>query len=180
MSHVLKQIARAAPNFSNSIYSDYANPRDRTGYLRALTIGVLVEACAIAFLNTERDILLGNDVDPLIKLTPHLTTLDELHRMARDKCYLAPAVLEAELAGYSALEGLLSRIIPAAAVQSPPRGSHEERVLQFLEQRSLLKKGATVYERILRVVDYVSGMTDRYALTMYRKFSGVALSGPTR
>ncbi|MFH1804931.1 MAG: hypothetical protein ABID63_08600 [Pseudomonadota bacterium] len=31
------------------------------------------------------------------------------------------------------------------------------------------------YEKIMRVMDYISGMTDRYAVTLFRKLQGITI-----
>ena len=44
---------------------------------------------------------------------------------------------------------------------------------QFLAQPDLPKKDD--YSRILQIVDYVSGMTDSYAVSLYKKITGISL-----
>jgi dGTPase len=33
------------------------------------------------------------------------------------------------------------------------------------------------YVRLMRILDFVSGMTDRYAVTLYKKVRGISLPG---
>jgi len=35
------------------------------------------------------------------------------------------------------------------------------------------------YQKIMRVVDFIAGMTDRYALGIYRQLKGIAVSSST-
>ncbi|NUN16268.1 MAG: dNTP triphosphohydrolase [Myxococcales bacterium] len=176
LDSVLLRVARASAGFKQSRYEAFVNPRDKTGYLRAQAIGVLVGECAKVFVDNESVLLMGTDLQPLVALTPYRDALRELAALARDKCYRHPPVLERETAGYAAIAGLLELFIPCVvSVEPAERGSLESRLLDFLDQRTLLQlcPPGDKYGRVLRVLDYVSGMTDTYVAERYRKLTGM-------
>ena len=84
------------------------------------------------------------------------------------------------MAGYEALGGLLLHLVPA--VVSPPDvrtdlPKQRHKTLVLLAGRGVNVSERGLYERILRVTDHVSGMTDRHALTTYRKLHGISVPG---
>ena len=92
----------------------------------------------------------------------------------------AADVIEIELAGYEALGGLLEHFIPAVVPDEASREGRpgrEKKALELLRQRGVRIDEPSRYSRILRVTDYVSGMTDRHALATYRRLKGIAIPG---
>lgn len=94
----LHNIAKSSPAYSQNKFKLHRNPRDRTGYLRAISIGVLVEECAQLFKAHTSSILKGKSVKPLVKLSSKKNTLDGLAKLAKKKCYENPKVPEREAA----------------------------------------------------------------------------------
>ena len=84
-------------------------------------------------------------------------------------------MLEREAAGYAAIRGLLDLFIDAAIAENHPLGSFESRMYQLLKQRAPIENADInrPYGRVLRVLDYVSGMTDSFATESFRRLSGV-------
>lgn len=171
------EIASASRSYSAAQLGRFTTERDKLGYLRVQAIGVLVEESAEVFKVSESDLLAGRDHLPFVEQIPHKDDLKRLQDIARSRCYNAPDVLEIELSGYEALGGLLKRFAGAALNGKPPKKTLEARTLQFLIESSLLDKEQEPYLRILRVTDYVSGMTDRYALSLYQRTSGISVPG---
>jgi dGTPase len=171
----LRRIATSSPTYSSNTFQLYRNPRDGTGYLRAISIGVLVEECAAQFKKDAPAILTGASIDPLVKLCSKREPLESLGQLARTTCYENPKVLEREAAGYAAITGLLECFIPAALKAKHLTGSLESRMLQLLKQRALVDNAEVTnrYDRVLRVLDYISGMTDSYAIEIFRRLAGV-------
>jgi dGTPase len=169
----LKDIA--GDRYSAATFALYQDPQEGTGYLRAISIGVLVESCAELFEAHATSLLKGNPVKPLVKLCRHRDNLAALNDLAKTGCYENPSVLEREAAGYSALIGLLQYFVPSLIIKERSSGSFESRMLEFLQRRSLVNRAevTNVYDRILRVLDYISGMTDSYAIESFRRLSGV-------
>ncbi|WP_437759386.1 dGTP triphosphohydrolase [Sorangium sp. So ce1389] len=173
----LFKIAGDSPNYKADRYNMVTAPRDKLGYLRALAIGVLVKESAAVFQAHEEDLLAGRPVKPFSETIPHQAALAGLLTLAKSKCYSAREVLEIELSGYEALGGLLSRFVPVARGDAPAKKTLEDRILRSLRQATLIDKEEDPYLRLLRVTDYVSGMTDRFALSLYQRTRGISLPG---
>lgn len=150
----------------------YHDECERTGYLRASSIGALVAQCAEVFAENAQRMLDGESVGPLVKLCPAASAVRALEALAREKCYQNPAVLEREAAGYNAIHGLLSRFVPPL-LDAPKRGSFESRMAALVRQRAAIEDTMSTYEKVLRALDYISGMTDSYAIASFRRLSGV-------
>ncbi len=149
---------------------------ERIGYLRALAIGRMIGACVEVFLDNEAAILAGIYGTSLADHITSAAKLQALKDLALETCYRAPEVIEIELAGYRALGGLLSTFVPAAAADSPASPVIEKTRTLLVGRGVKLTSGST-YERILRVTDYVSGMTDRHALATFRRLTGITIPG---
>lgn len=147
------------------------DPRAAVGWLRAKAIGKLVDACVEAFADAE-DRLLGVGLDqPLAASIPASGALREIGDRSRERCYQAPEVLRVELAGYRVLGELLGIFVPAAlAVEPDTRG---RKILALLPRSVRDAQGTPA--RLAAVTDFVAGMTDGYAVRMWRELTGVEL-----
>lgn len=149
---------------------------ERIGYLRALAIGRMIDACVEVFLDNETAILAGTHGSSLADDIPSAAKLQALQDLALETCYRAPEVIEIELAGYRALGGLLSTFVPAAAADSSA-DPLTDKTRALLVGRGVDLTSSSPYERILRVTDYVSGMTDRHTLATFRRLTGITIPG---
>jgi dGTPase len=149
---------------------------ERIGYLRALAITRMIRACVEVFVDSEAAILAGSHGASLADHIPDAARLRALQTLAFDTCYRAPEVIEIELAGYRALGGLLSTFVPAATADTPA-SPLADKTRALLVGRGVDLTGGSAYERILRVTDHVSGMTDRHALATFRRLTGITIPG---
>ncbi|WP_224245568.1 deoxyguanosinetriphosphate triphosphohydrolase [Hyalangium gracile] len=172
----LLPVARKASAFSENEFKQKShNKRSSVGYLRANAVGQFLRECVEAFMDNEPQILEGKFEQSLSKIIPSGSDLKKLQQLAQSKCYRATSVLEIELAGYEALGGLLSSFVPAALKEAPSQ--REEKLVSLMEQRFGKKNTSSKYDKLLWVTDYVSGMTDRYALSLFRRISGISIPG---
>lgn len=177
---LLIAVARQSGRFKEDRLNRSTDKRARLGYLRAMAIGQFIQQCASVFLDNETAILEGRFDDALTGVIGAKEELGQLKELARHTCYNAPGVLEIELAGYEALAGLLGHFVPAMAAEDADDKKLDKRGLiarDLFLQRVKLDRIPDIYHRILRVTDYVSGMTDRYALSMFRRIQGIAVPG---
>ena len=146
---------------------------EQLAYLRSVVIGVLVDACAERFLAHEEDILSGRLVPSLVKLLPeHLSNaFKAVERVAQNKIYMSQPVLDIELGGYKVISELLSCYIDAAFA---PEKTYSQRLLDRVPSQYEVRSEDN-YTRVLAVLDYLSGMTDVYALDLYRMIMGISI-----
>lgn len=146
---------------------------EQIAYLRASVIGLLVNECSRAFIENESVILNGEFQGSLIKhISPKAKeAYATCAAFAVKNIYLSRDVLDIELAGYRIIGFLLEKL--SDAIQNPQH-TYSKLLLQRIPEQYGTDSD-TLYERIQSVVDYVSGMTDVYALDLYRKITGIGL-----
>lgn len=156
------------------------DPKERIEYLRAKAIGRLLESAAAVFLENERAILGGSFDDELLACSPVAVPLQAVLRLAKETIYTARPALEIETAGFEvlgALLGLFALAVEAGAGHG--RLTTREQMLLRLLPGQFLGHGGKPdpdpYVRLLQVADFVAGMTDSYAVDMYRKLKGFDL-----
>ena len=87
------------------------------------------------------------------------------------KIYRSRDVLDIELAGFRVINTLLELMIDA--VTSPEKAYSQLLINRVSGQYNI--KAPALYERVQAVLDYISGMTDVFALDLYRKINGNSL-----
>ena len=146
---------------------------EKVVYLRACVIGLLESECVRVFVGHEDEILAGSFEGSLID---HISELPreayrQCSKMSVERIYRSKPVLDVELSGYQIIQTLMEQFIEAAV--------HPERFYS----RQLIGRVSSQYDissdsletRLMAVIDYVSGMTDVYALDEYQKISGISL-----
>lgn len=146
---------------------------EQISYLRSSVIGELVELCAQEFLKKEEEILLGKNVSALIKGIPEpaRTAYADCAEFAMANIYKSKDVLDIELAGYRIIGFLLQKF--TSAIQNPQHAYSKILLDRIPEQYEI--NGTSISSDIQSVIDYISGMTDVYALDLYRKITGMGL-----
>ncbi|MBQ8874358.1 MAG: dNTP triphosphohydrolase [Bacteroides sp.] len=146
---------------------------EQIAYLRATIIGNLIKECTRVFMENEESILEGTFEGALIKhIAPPLNeAYRQCSKVAVEKIYRSRDVLDIELAGFHVISTLLGLMIDA--VQSPDKAYSELLINRVSSQYDI--KAHTLYGKIQAVLDYISGMTDVYALDLYRKIKGNSL-----
>lgn len=158
---------------SKKMMSRLADPNERIAYLRSNVIGTMVESCAEAFVENEGKILKGENVGNLTDLMR--PRLKEAYRAcsatAWKRIYCAPEVVNIELAGNRIITYLMNTLMEA--VFSPEK-NYSQLLLNIIPQQ-YDTRAESLYERIQSVLDHISGMTDVYALDLFRKLNGHSL-----
>lgn len=149
------------------------DPNEQVSYLRASVIGVLVTACAELFCRREEEILAGTFGGSLIDGLP-----EELQRAyglcsetARRMIYRAPEVVDIEIAGNRIVTYLMETL--TEAVMHPEKNF--SRLLLAKIPGQYETSAPTPYGRLQAVLDHVSGMTDVYALNLFRGLNAHSL-----
>ena len=95
----------------------------------------------------------------------------EAREVAFDRIYYAGEVLDIELAGFRIFSSLLDNLIEA---QRHPERAYSKLWFNRIPSQYDMSS-PTLYGKIQSALDYISGMTDVYALDLYRKFTGMSL-----
>ncbi len=146
---------------------------EKVVYLRACTIGCLEHECAKAFVENEQAILDGDFKGCLID---HISPLvRDAYRHCSDvsfkRIYNSKPVLDVELSGYKIMETLMEALIEAAV--SPEKFHSEQLRKRFSNQYDI--NSDDFETRVMAVIDFISGMTDVFALDIYQKIQGISL-----
>jgi dGTPase len=147
----------------------------RTEYLRARAIGKLVAAAREVFCEHYDEIMAGRFERDLVPSSRFAPQLEAIARVSREHIYATPSVLQIEAAGFEILGGLLGNIVPALAKPLEERSAADRKIAQIIPAQ--FGRGATVYGRLLGATDFISGMTDTYALRLFRRLHGIELPG---
>jgi len=146
---------------------------EQIAYLRSSVIGLLIRECTRVFLDHEQEILSGTFEGSLIKRIAERPAAAYKHsvEVSINKIYRSRDVLDVELAGFRIISTLLELMIDA--VTSPEKTYSKLLIDRVSSQYNI--KAPVLYERIQAVLDYISGMTDVFALDLYRKINGNSL-----
>lgn len=155
------------------VFNLVSDENEQIAYLRATVIGLLVKECTRIFMENEESILEGTFEGAIIKhiASPLNEAYKQCSKVAVEKIYRSRDVLDIELAGFHVISTLLGLMIDA--VQSPEKAYSELLINRVSSQYDI--NSSTLYGKIQAVLDYISGMTDVYALDLYRKIKGNSL-----
>ena len=156
---------------------DAQSANRRVQILRAVAIGCALDECADIFLENEEGLLNGTFDTPLIEAGPSSGAWREIGEKSRVTIYATPRGVGIEAAGFDVLGGLLEVFTSAVCSPDQPRS---RRILRLLPAENLgpaYRPLDDPYEQLLRILDFVAGMTDSYAVGLYRRLSGAALPG---
>ena len=155
------------------VMNKVGDTNEKISYLRSSVIGLLIDECVNVFLDKEEDILSGTFQAPLIKYISKTccTAYEAATEISYKKIYHSKEVVDIELAGNSILSFLLQRFIEA--VLNPDK--HYSKLLLSRIPSQYEVYSPSQYIRILAVIDFISGMTDIYALELYQKITGMSL-----
>jgi dGTPase len=143
---------------------------EKLSTLRSLSIGALIDAACRAFVDPQGGFLDGAQPKALLDLTPHDAAARQLKTLAMGRVYLWERTVTEELKGITVLHRLLDLF--SAAMNAGPQHVTAQRLLSLVPH---YEAGASRYQRLLAVTDYVSGMTDRYAKDTAERLRDVAV-----
>lgn len=149
------------------------DPNEQISYLRSAVIGCLVEAASDTFIRHEEEILRGEFTGSLIDHIPERErkAYAGCNDLSWDKIYRSPDVVNIDLAGTSIITFLMEKLIHAVC---NPELNYSQLLLSQVPQQYEVD-APTLYGKIQACVDHVSGMTDVYALDLYRRLNGMSL-----
>lgn len=149
------------------------NENEQISYLRAKVINALINKSIELYKNNFNIILEGNLEKGLLDIyKSENSALQDIESFSIEKIYNHKAVVEIENAGYNVMYELLDHFIPSILKSHDERKSYDKKALKLLPKQFVYDEG-TDYQKVLGVIDFVSGMTDNYATDLYRKIKGI-------
>jgi dGTPase len=155
--------------------------KEKIEYLRAKAIGHIIDEVHESFMNCEETILTGELAEELLDIIPSAPAMRALKVCAEARVYVSQPVVEVEAAGFEVLGGLLEAFIATVndIALLGSRASPKSRMLVYLIPEQFVgvhrKPLSDLYRRVMGVTDFVSGMTDSYAVALFKKITGISL-----
>lgn len=146
---------------------------EKVVYMRACAVGLLENECVRAFVDNEDAILAGTFTGPLVAHAsePVRQAYRRSSDVSVDKIYRSKTVTDVELSGYKIMETLMEAFVDAAV---HPTTFHSRQLIRRVSSQYDIQS-ESLETRIMAVLDYISGMTDVYALDIYQKINGISL-----
>ncbi|MDA3879522.1 MAG: deoxyguanosinetriphosphate triphosphohydrolase [Prolixibacteraceae bacterium] len=155
-------------------FTEVSDPNEQIAYLRAGVINKLIFDCVQVFINNYTEIMDGNFKGSLIDHIPETShnAMQHVVKVSVQRIYSDSSVVEIELAGYKVISTITDHFVNAVLTNNK-----YNKKLMSLFPRQFLADSDDKYSKIQSVVDFVSGMTDVYALDLYRKITGISIPG---
>jgi dGTPase len=150
----------------------------RVEYFRAITVGAMIQASVKAFEDNYEGLMNGTFDEELTAKIELSKELKAFKSLAKEKVYSARPVVEIEACGFEVIGGLLDAFVEAinAKAKKLDTGKVRTRTLLSLMPKSTTDLGElSSYERVLLATDFVSGMTDTFAVDLYQRIRGISL-----
>ncbi|MFY0605718.1 MAG: deoxyguanosinetriphosphate triphosphohydrolase [Cyclobacteriaceae bacterium] len=154
---------------------------EKIGYLRAMAIGQLYQQTVDCFIEHEEAILKGEFDSALTDLIPSAKALQAISELSIKKIYRSKQVLEREVGGYEVIGRLMEAFCIAAYTfrfetkDFTPKMKSVLRLLPENTNAKLKNEEISVYELLLSITDFISGLTDSHAIKLYKIIYGFSL-----
>ena len=154
-------------------YKTVSDINERIAFLRASVISKLINECVQVFLRNEAEILSGNFKGGLVDNLNGISheAFENCKKLAFKDIYNHSSVVKIEITGFKVLGFLLDEFI--SAIQNP-KDSYYKKILTLIPEQFNVEEGR-FYNKTMSVVDFISGMTDLYAVDLYQKIQAINL-----
>lgn len=150
----------------------------------------LMYVAVFRFSSSYQDIMNGTYTHDLFYNTNHSLTIKLLKDAMVEFVFDSPGILKLELSSQSILSFLLEKFVHAALYWDKDYADKDKGYVPSKADKKYMsifsdsykqdytkeRKGEEAYDlylRLLMVTDYISGMTDTFARTLYRELSGI-------
>ncbi len=148
----------------------------KIGYLRAKSINTLVNQVAEFFEDKDQEIRTRVFDHSILDMVPSKKQTDEIRNLSINKIYSHRPVAQIESAGFDVLGGLLGVFLEATVLKPESKKSKKIQSLipkEFLDQDR--RPFPDKYQTIMNMTEYISCMTDTFAIDTYRTIKGISL-----
>ncbi len=162
-------------SYIESKVENLVDDNQKVQYIRAVWIGLMVGKLSKIFMEQEEALLNGTLEKDLLKCLPEheQKLIDKINEYSTKYIYNYKSVVEIEIAGYNVIGGLLKEFVHAVLY---PHETKSKKIIRLVsKQFTITQKEEDIYKDIQAVVDFISGMTDLYAIDLYRKITGITI-----
>lgn len=145
--------------------------------IRVFTQRIMIDAVIKAFRDNYQAIMEGAFNEELLKVSSANDVNNAFKELFNNVVLKDKSITRLEIAGYKAIRGLLNLFVPAVLDDNLRPGSFNDHLVnmisdeQFYIYENYSKK--TPYNRLQLAVDYVSGMTDSFAIDLFQRLEGI-------
>lgn len=158
----------------SKISSFIADKNEQVSFLRAKAINSLINCCVLAFSKNAEDIINGNlSISITDLVSREFPQVKEIKEFSYRNIYESNKVIEIEIAGFNVMYVLLEHFVPTTLENY--HSSKKTMIHKLIPNQFRPVDGESVYERVMHILDFVSGMTDLYATELYRKITGIEI-----
>jgi len=167
--------------YSVNYVKTLSNSRRKAEFLRAQAIGVLVRSAADEFIRHHDELLAGTWNTPLTEIIPQKDILASIRARSTADIYNHQSIAEIVGSGFELVMGMLDFFVPcisevARENSGGAKASTRSRRIAAMLPDVLVNPGLdNEYLRLLAILDYISAMTDRCAVSLYQKLKGISL-----
>lgn len=173
--NLIKDIEPESIEATKTTMAKITDTNDRIGYLRAKSINALTMAGKKIYENNFLAIVEGEFKEAIFDIIKKdCKALKEITAFSYESIYNHRSVVEIENAGFNVMYELLSHFVPPILMHKNDRRTSDEKAIRLIPKQFLYEEGDH-YQKVLGVLDYVSGMTDNYATDLYKKIKGIEI-----
>ena len=158
-------------NRKDLIYETVTDSNERMAFLRATAINKLVDCVSTDFIDNYHDIMNGTFEKSLVHHLPDFeyNALEKCRDFSLKNIYKHPSVVKVELTGFNVIGELLNEFVQAAV---QPEKTYNKKLLSLIPEQ-FKNNNNDLYSRIQVALDYISNMTDLYAVQLYKDLKGM-------
>lgn len=168
---IMQKLSQSTRPEAAKLYSD----RRRLASWRGDVIEKAVLAVCDVFIQMMPRVLDGEDIGHIVDHCPDYIKegIQEAKELARKKVFSDRRKTHAEIGAFSVMSTLLTAYCDAVYELKTTGSNHfrNEKLLSLIGN-NVPKTSDSWYEAYRRILDYISGMTDSYALDLAQKISG--------
>ncbi|MEE4197786.1 MAG: deoxyguanosinetriphosphate triphosphohydrolase [Bacteroidales bacterium] len=155
------------------VFQTVTDVNEQVAYLRASVINRMINETARVFIRHHDEMMDGRFNRSLIKGLQGKTkeAFERCKSLATREIYKHRSVVKIELTGFNVLGTLLDEFMTAIL---NPDTSYSQKILSVIPSQFSVE-GHNFYQKAMSVVDFVSGMTDLYAVDLYKDIKGINL-----
>ena len=152
-------------------YCEVTDVNERMAFLRAMLINKLVNCASDIFCRNYDKIMEGSFEKSLIAHLPEYekNALEQCRKESVEHIYRHPSVVKIELTGFNVIGSLLEGFVDAVLNPNTP---YNKKLLSLIPEQFMVATDDT-YTRVQSVIDFISNMTDLYAVKLYKDLSGI-------
>ncbi len=154
-------------------YYALPNKSSRLSYLRALSIGALIEEATRQFLENEQDILTGKYDHALLDKCKYEAQINDIIKISIAKIYKSNEVLEKEIAGYRVIADLLDSFSKAAINRLNKKETNYDKLLLQRMPDYFKENIKSPYQTLISVAGYIASLSDSQAMLLHKKICGL-------